>query len=257
MTGTAAASAPARASFGGVLLSEWRKAASLRSTWWLGASSIVVAVLVTAGWAATSTEATERSVFDAVDTGFFFGAVFLILLGSVISTADFENNALSVFIAAVPRRTPIVLAKVTLTAILALVVVTVSTFSAFAVAVGIHGGGAAITDPDASRILAEGIVFGVCSAVVATSIGLVMRSTIATVGVVFAFFYVVPGLIGLVPLDGFRLVSSTFPGNAAINVFSVSEDPTRLDPLSSMIATVLWTIAWVAFAALWVKRRNA
>lgn len=94
------------------------------------------------------------------------------------------------------------------------------------------------------------------SAVIATSIGLVFRSTIAGVGATLGFIYIVPVIINLVPLDVFALFSDTFPGNASTNFFTVTADPGRLDPLAGLVATVTWTAAWVVFSGFWVKRRN-
>ena len=66
-----------------------------------------------------------------------------------------------------------------------------------------------------------------------------------------------PVVIGLVPLDAFVLFSDTFPGNASTNFFGTTLDPGRLDPVAGLIATLAWTAAWVVFATVWVKRRNA
>ncbi|MDY0910174.1 hypothetical protein [Microbacterium sp. CFBP9034] len=258
MTATTRAEVSSQVSFGGAFASEWLKARSLRSTWWLSASAIVSMAVVTAFWsAAAGGGPTEASVLDALSTGFFACEIMLILVGTIISTADYENHAISVFIAAVPRRTPIVLSKVLLSALIGLVVTALATALSFAVSVALHGGGASLGSPAVLRVLGDIVVFGACIAVIATSAGLVLRSTIGTVGATLGFLYIVPIVIGLIPLDVFTLISDTFPGNAATNFFATTADPGRLDPVTGLIATLLWTAAWVAFAVVWVKRRNA
>ena len=256
-TSTTRSSAEPRVSFGGAFASEWLKARSLRSTWWLCASAIVSAALITAFWTVAGPQPTQQNVLDAVAKGFGACEILLILVGAVLSTADFENHAISVFLAAVPRRTPLVLAKVLLSAIIGLVVAGVGTAVSFAISVALHGGGASFGDPAVLRVLGDLTVFGACVSVIATSVGLVFRSTIATVGVTLGFLYLVPILISLVPLDAFALFSDTFPGNAATNFFGTTADPSRLDPVSGLIATLAWTAAWVIFAVIWIKRRNA
>jgi ABC-2 type transport system permease protein len=244
-------------SFGGVLRSEWIKARSLRSTWWLGGSAIVSMALVTAFWTVPNPAPSESNVLDALSAGFFACQILVLLLGAIISTADYENHAISVFIAAVPRRTPIVLAKALLAAIMGLAVTGFATLLSFGASVALHGGGASLADLDVLRILGDLTVYGACITVIASAAGLVFRSTIATFGATLAFLYLVPGVFALVPLDAFRIINDTFPSNAATNFFATNIDPSRLDPLAGVIANLAWTAAWVVFAVLWVKRRNA
>lgn len=257
-TDVSAAQERCRVSFAGAFRSEWIKARSLRSTWWLAASAIVSTALLTAFWTAAAAPApTEESVLGAVSTGFFACQIFLILLGNVIATADYENHAISVFLAAVPRRTPLVLAKALLSALLGLAVAALATVLSFGVSVWLHGGGASIGDPEVLRVLGEIILYGACISVISTAAGMVFRSTIAAFGATLAYLYIVPLVIGLVPLDAFALFSDTFPGNASTNFFTTGLDPSKLDPLTGLIATLAWTAAWVVFAVIWVKRRNA
>ena len=247
-----------RVSFGGVFRAEWIKARSLRSTWWLGGSAIVSMGLLTAFWTAAAVPApTEQNVLEAVGTGFAACQIFLILLGTVIATADYENHAISVFLAAVPRRTPLVLAKMLFSALVGLAAAGIATVLSFGISVWLHGGGASIDDPSVLRVLAEITVYGACICVISTAAGLVLRSTIAAFGATLAFLYIVPLVIRLVPLEAFIIFSDTFPGNASTNFFGTALDPSRLDPIAGMIATLAWTAAWVVFAVIWVKRRNA
>ena len=257
-TTDARATRRSRVSFGGAFRSEWIKARSLRSTWWLGGSAIVSMALVTAFWTgAVAPAPTEDNVLSALSSGFFACQIFLILLGSVISTADYENHAISVFLAAVPRRTPLVLAKMLLSALLGLAVAALATVLSFGVSVWLHGGGASIGDPGVLRVLGEIILYGACISVISTAAGMVLRSTIAAFGATLAYLYILPLVIALVPLDAFALFSDTFPGNASTNFFTVGLNPSKLDPTSGLITTLAWTAAWVVFAVTWVKRRNA
>ncbi|WP_404429338.1 ABC transporter permease [Microbacterium lacus] len=256
MTSTAAVDAEPRATFGGAFASEWLKAGSLRSTWWLVSSAIASTVILTMFWTVSDSSPTEASVLDSVSAGFFGCAIVLVLLGTILATADYENRAIAVYLAALPRRTPLVLAKVLLAAALGFTVSTVSMLLTLFVSVALRGAAASLGASEVVRVLADIILYGACLTIIATSVGLVFRSTIAGVGATLGFVYIVPVIIGLVPLDVFVLFSDTFPGNAATNFFTVASDPSRLDPVAGVIATVLWTAAWVAFAAFWVKRRN-
>lgn len=246
-----------RVSFPGVFASEWLKARSLRSTWWLSGSAIAGMTAITAFWTVAGPTPTEANVLDAVTRGFFACEILLILVGTILSTADYENHAMSVFLAAVPRRTPIVLAKIFLAALIGLIVAGIATILSFGLSVALHGGGATLASPGVLRVLGEITVYGACVTIIASAAGLVFRSTIAAVGATLGFLYIVPVLISLVPLDAFLLLSDTFPGTAATNFFATTADPTRLDPVSGLIATLAWTAAWGIFAAAWVKRRNA
>ncbi|WP_082468048.1 ABC transporter permease [Leifsonia sp. Leaf264] len=257
MTTSSPPVAGTRVSFGGVFASEWLKFRSLRSSWWLAGSAIVGTLLIVAFWSAAVPGASLANVLAAVANGYIVCGLLLIIVGTMISTSDYENHAITVFLAAVPSRTPIVLAKVLLAAIIGAVVGGVAGALALAVSIALHGGGASFGDPGVLRVLGDVAFYGAVLCVTGTTVGLVFRSTIASVGVAIGYLFIVPIIISLVPLDAFGLFSQTFPGNASSNFFGVAVDPGHLDPVSGVIASVIWTTAWVVFAVVWVKRRNA
>lgn len=243
-------------SFGGVLRSEWIKFRTLRSTWWLAAWAVAAGMLVTAFWTVATPDATPDSVFEAVGTGYTPTEILLILLGVMIATADYENHAISVTFSAVPRRTPVVLAKFLLSALVGFVVGAVAVVLSFLLANALHAEAASLGDPVVLRDIGGIALYAACSAVIATAIGLVFRSTIASVGATLGFLYLLPVIISLVPGDVFLLISDTLPAYAVTNFFGLTLDSARLDPLSGAIAAVIWTLFVSGFALLWVKRRN-
>ncbi|MGI9822889.1 hypothetical protein [Agromyces sp. Marseille-Q5079] len=246
-----------RVRFGGVFASECLKFASLRSSWWLMGSAIVGMLLIVAFWTVAFPDPSQANVLDAVAKGFVVCALFVLLVGATIATSDHENHAISVYLAAVPARTPLVLAKVLLSTLAGAVVGGVAAVAGLALSIALHGGGAELGDPAVLRVLGDTTLFAAVVSVSATALGLVFRSTIATLGATIGYLYVVPVVISLVPLDAFAIISESMPGKAASNFFSITTDPTELDPVAGAIASVIWTIALVVFAAVWVKRRNA
>ncbi|KQM82556.1 ABC transporter permease [Agromyces sp. Leaf222] len=256
-TADASALARTRVSFGGVFASEAVKLASLRSSWWLMGSAVVGMLLIVAFWTVAVPGATEANVLDAVAKGFTVSLLFVLLVGAMIATADHENHAISVYFSAVPSRTPLVLAKVLLSALVGAVVGGIATAAGLALSIALHGGGADFGDPGVLRVLGDLTLFAAVVSVSATALGLVFHSTIATLGATLGYLYIVPVVISLVPLDAFAVFSETMPGKAASNFFSITTDPSELDPVAGAIASIVWTIALVVFAAVWVKRRNA
>ncbi|GAA1823860.1 hypothetical protein [Agromyces salentinus] len=246
-----------RVTFGGVFASEFSKFASLRSSWWLSAAAVVGLLVFVAFWSAVVSDPTRENVVAAAANGFVACGLFVLLVGAGIATADHDNHAITVYFAAVPARTPLVLAKVLLAAIVGGVVGGVAMLTGLGLSIALHGGGADLGDPEVLRVLGEAALLAAILAVTATCLGLMFRSTIATLGVAIGYLYLVPIGISLVPLDAFVLFSDTFPGKASDNFFALTPDPSQLDPVAGTISSVIWTIALIVFTTVWVKRRNA
>lgn len=255
MTATTA-SARGTVTFWGVLHAEWIKFSALRSTWWLAAWAVLGALLVTAFWTVATPAAREGSVIESVTRGYTATGPLLILLGVMIATADYENHAISATFAAVPSRTPVVLAKLLLALLAGLAVGAIAVVTSFLLADALHAEAASLTDPEILRVLGGMVLAASATTVISTSFGLVFRTTIAGLGSTLGFLFLVPVIISLVPLDIFALIADTFPGYAFDNLFNLTLDPTRLDPATGAIATVVWTVLVAGFALLRVKRRN-
>lgn len=241
-----------------VIRSESLKLAGLRSTWWLLGSALVILLLMTVVWASTEAgEATSESVLGAATPASFSTLILLILLGTITATSEYETRAIVQTFTAVPSRIPVVAAKLAIVFVLSAAVSLTTTFGGFVVADLVEGGGPLLWSPTVVRVLFGVSLFLTCSALIAVSVGMLIHSTIGSVGGVFAFMYLVPTLFALVPVAWLNVLGKTIPGAAASSVYALAPTDGVLDPAVVAVTSVLWALAWIAAAVLVVRRRNA
>lgn len=240
-----------------VIRSEVIKIGGLRATAWLIGAALVAPFLITLIWAsAVSGPVDAAAVLDAATPSSFATLILLILIGLMTATSDYESHAAIQTYSVVPSRIPVVLAKYTVVLVIALAVSLITSLGTFALADVVRGGGANAWSPEALRVLLDLALAEICCALIAVAAGLVVRSAIGALGVVLGFLYLVPLILGLVPVDAVNVVGKSIPGSSLTDLISLTTAPGQLDPLTLTITTVLWTAAWLAAAAITIKRRN-
>jgi ABC-2 type transport system permease protein len=118
------ASQPAGAArFGQLLLAEWTKLRSVRSTVWSVIVFVVVTVgftslitgLIAANWSQASPSDRVATVADPVatilGTGLYFGQLVICALGVLTISAEYSTGTIRASLLAVPRRLPMLAAK--------------------------------------------------------------------------------------------------------------------------------------------------
>ena len=256
--------AAGRLTFGGIVASESLKARSLRSVRWLVALAllipIAIAVITVLSQGTVPARPADRlaAVLGAVSDTNYIPLLLLVSFATVVATSEYERGAASVTFAVVPRRTAIVLAKVVVVAVTSFVVSLVSGTVSFLLASGILGGAPAVTlaSPDVARVLAGTALAQAASATIALSVGLMLRSSIATVAATLGFIYVVPALLQAIPVQAVLWFAGTLPGpeSTALEVPDISSTPGSL--AWSVVAILAWTAATVALASVVVRRRD-
>jgi ABC-2 type transport system permease protein len=142
-----------RAGFAGVLLAEWTKIRSVRSTVW----TLIIFVIVSLGLSALITwltlDATSNGrpansagplVIDPVSfilgTGLGLGQLAICVLGVLVITSEYSTGAIRAALLAVPRRYPVMLAKGMVFAALVIVVGEIVAFLSFFIGAALVNG---------------------------------------------------------------------------------------------------------------------
>ena len=149
-----------------------------------------------------------------------------------------------------------VLAKYVIVLAIALAISLVTSIGTFALADALRGGGMDAWSLDATRVLLDLALAETCCALIGVAVGLIVRSAIGSLGVVLGFFYLVPLILGLIPVDAVNLLGKSIPGASLGTLISITTTEGQLDPATLTFTTVLWTAVWLAAAAITVKRRN-
>ncbi|QEO08782.1 hypothetical protein [Protaetiibacter larvae] len=255
-----------------MLRAEWITFRSTRSTVW----TAVLAVALSAGFAAvvaaavvagdadegvSSAEIIARSFGDRpalamIGYGVLFTQAFAATLGVLIVSSDRSTGAIAATAAAVQRRGRIVLAKLTLSALLGLAIGAASTAATLGITAPVFAEfGHPLAVDGVLLQTALGAATGIAAiAVVASGIAFLVRSTAAAAGIALGLVLLAPGLLPLVPMVGPAL-GAVLPTSFTL-VLATPWDALGVEQIST---GVLGTAAWVltaSLAAAWSFRRR-
>lgn len=270
--------------FGGVLRSEWIKLRSLRSTVWCFAIIAVLIIGFGALFSAVasgfegmeSTPAQQQSLAASVTTiGVAFAQLVAAVLGALIITGEFGTGMIRSTFAAVPRRTPALIAKLIIVAIGTFVVSAISLAITSLLAVPLLRG------VDIELDLADGkywlSMLGAAASVafmamIAFGLGMIIRNSTGAIAAAIGVVFVVPILfsiaMGLVSGTWVYSLNEFIPPTAASRIYEYVVDGSsmltapavdgaiRLEPWQALLVLVGWVVALFAAGLALVKRRD-
>jgi ABC-2 type transport system permease protein len=246
-----------------VVRSEWTKFRSLRSTWWSAGIMVVVAVGVgvlasadAAGNPAASAGAVEvagRSQLGGLISQLAVGVLAVLFIAGEYGTGMIRSSMI-----AVPRRLPVLWAKLGVFVAALLPVTVVSSLAAYALGQVFwraHGRPAVgLADPGVARIVFGAAVCIVLMGVLALAIGTLIRNTAAGITAMVGLYFVLPILAAEMP-QRIADASRFLPSNASGAVWHASLSPVSMTPVHGFILLCGYTVVLGA-AAAWRLRRG-
>lgn len=168
--------------FGGVLASEWTKLASLRSTWWTAAVTVVVTAVIAYLSAEASSVDPGFVPTGDLTSGLVLGLLGPVVLGVLVGAGEYRTGAFRSTFTTVPRRLPVLGAQVVVTAAFATVMAVAATAasvlallpSALRREVPL-----ALGEDGTPRVMAGMVLFLVGLALVGLGLGALLRRTVA------------------------------------------------------------------------------
>ncbi len=287
---TATTAPPARAgtsrlTFGGVVRSEFIKLFTLRSTFWC----IVIVIVLSVGFglvaatlqaparagapaAAPLTVAAQQAAAVSYATiGSRIGELVLAVLGALVITGEYGTGMIRSTFAAVPKRTPALIAKALVLGITSLVVGLVAIFGTAAIIFPLLPGAKKIhpdwTDWHVVESLLGGAVYLLVIALIAFSIGAIIRNSAGGIAAALGLVLVLPGLValigGLTQLTWIENIATVLPSAVGANLSTYSGQQTKvvsgllsLDRLDSGLILLAWFVVLFVVAAVLLKRRG-
>lgn len=254
-------------SLGGVLRSEWIKLRSLRSVWFTMAlavgSMLFFGAINALDFNHTWDEATaaERAVMDPVASlmgGWFMAQLIVGVLGVLAVTSEYASGSIGSTLSAAPRRTPVLIAKLLVPALLTIAVLVPVTLLTF-------WGGSALLPEAARPSLADGEVLrsvlatplclgAVCA--IGGAVGFALRSTAGAIGLLVTVLLVLPGMIA-----GFsESLYPYVPGGAIDSVLLIETADAELpllSPAAGLAVLLAYTAGSIAIGAAVLRSRDA
>src|SRR6476660_4227629 len=190
-----------------VLLSEWTKFRSLRSTVATLLIAIVVMIGLGAMFAAIAANQTTgfgpgTTAISTSLTGTFIAQLAIGVLGVLLITGEYSTGMIRASLTVVPKRLPMLWAKLGVFAVVVFLTMLVASTTAFFVGQALLGGNGlngSLSDPGALRSVVGAALYLTVAGMTALAIGALLRNTAAAVTTFVAVFFVIPPLTNLLP----------------------------------------------------------
>lgn len=252
-----------------VLLSEWTKFRSLRSTVW----TLAIAALLTialgalfAGVAAAqwdSTSRPEQMMLDPTRTslaGISMAQLAVGVLGVLMISGEYTTGMIRASLTVVPRRLPVLWAKLAVVVATVLPVMAIASLAAFLLGqwlLSSTGIEASLSTPGALRSVLGAALYVTVAGMIALAIGALLRTTAAGISVFVGVFFVIPPLAGLLP-QSIGSVGQYLPSNAGSALYGGSRmAQDQLSAWTGFTVLCLYAVVLIGVAAWRLRRTDA
>jgi ABC-2 type transport system permease protein len=252
-----------------IIRSEWTKLWSLRSTRWSFAVALVAqaglgplfAVFEMSRWNQLSIG--ERLVFNPVDhalVGFHFSQLAIGVLGVLIISGEYSTGQIRSTFLAVPKRLPVLWAKLIVFAAVSFVLILVGSFIAFFAANAIfveHHQNVGIGFPHALRAVVGTALYVTGTGILCTAFGTIVRATAGGISTFVGILFVLPPILDLLPSSTANAINPYMPSNAGGGIGQALQEPHTFAPWGGFALFCGYVVFTVAFAAYLLRRRDA
>lgn len=251
-----------------VILSEWSKFRSLRSTRYTLLTTVVLtvglplaaAVAVVTQWATTS--AADKATFEPLQVsvvGAAIGVLVIGVLGVLMMTSEFSTGLVSSTFAAVPRRLPVLWGKAAVYSLIALTVTVPAMLVAFFASQAILSSTNLQTDLGragvARAVLGAGLYLTIAG-LLGIGLGGIFRSTAAAVTSLTGVLFVLPLLVTILPAGLSNSISPYLPGNAGRAIMNIAPQAHGLSPWVGLAVFAAYAFAAMTGAAILLVKRD-
>ena len=250
-----------------VLVSEWVKLWSLRSTVLTLLAAVIAMVLIgcLAAWAFNSNwddlDPAERASFNPIDpalVGVNIAQLAVGVLGVLIITGEYATGMIRATLSAVPTRLPVLWAKAGLYAGVTFVVMSFTSLVAFLAAqlfLGERSAGLGVDDLPRAILGTAGYLTAI--AVLAVALGFLLRSTAGGIATLFGLLLVAPTLGLLLPSSWRDTLLPYLPNYAGSAVTTVRPQDDLLSATGGAFVLLAWAVVPLLAAAVVLRRRDA
>lgn len=282
MTTTTAPALPG-VSFGGIVVSEWIKLRSLRSTVWCYIILIVISIGLSPLMAfAFSTGVQPGAVVD-FDTAQSIGAqvatasigfsqLVISVLGALVITGEYSTGMIRSTLSAVPKRLPALFGKAAVFAVVTFVVSFIALIVGLLVALPVLGGAdiaVDLTDGALWLTIVGGAGYLALIGLFSLAVGAIIRNSAGGIAASLGAILVLPTIISIFTVitqaEWVANLSNLLPSNAGARMFAypveLMQDQfmvgTPLEPWQGALVLLVWVAGLFVLASVLLKRRDA
>jgi hypothetical protein len=253
-----------------VLRSEWTKFRSLRSTVWTLLSAVVLSVGIGALFSAVTASqyhtfsAADRATFEPISTslnGMTFAQLAIGVLGVLLITGEYSTGMIRSSLTVVPRRLPVLWAKLGVFAAAVFILTLVTSFVSFFLGQALlnsHHLGVSISAPGALRSVIGAALYATVAGMIGMAVGTLLRNTAAGISTFVAVFFVLPPLADLLPSSWRLHFVQYLPSNAGGALWGGARGIAHpLAPWTGFGLLCGYAVVLIAFAAWRLRRSDA
>lgn len=252
-----------------VVSSEWTKFATVRSTLWsLGIGMlltigfpILFASVTAARWSHLSPdERAGRHPLEIALAGVNVAQLAIAVLGVLVITGEYSTGMIRSTMLAVPKRLPVLWAKLGVYAVVSFVLtlpaIIVSFYASQAILNSKHILQISISAPGVLRTLIGGALYVMGVGIFALAIGAIVRNTAGGIALFAGIFFVIPPLMNIFPTNWNNAISRWLPSEAGRQLFALTKDPHRYAQWPSGAIFLGYCVLAIAIAAVLLRRRD-
>jgi hypothetical protein len=205
-----------------VMLSEWTKFRSLRST--LHTLLVAVVLLIGLGALFSAIAANQPGGFapgetaiSASLTGTFFAQLAIGVLGVLMISGEYSTGMIRSSLAVVPGRLPVLWAKLSVFAAAVFLAMLIASFSSFLIGQALLSGrhlNVPLATPTALRSIVGAALYLTVAGMTGLALGALLRNTAAAISTFVGVFFVIPPLALLLPASWGERFVQYLPSNA-------------------------------------------
>jgi ABC-2 type transport system permease protein len=248
-----------------VVVSEWIKLRSLRSTFW--SMLAAVACVVGLGLLFSSIQAGHwdghHQGFDPTWVslqGAFLAQLAIGVLGVMAVTGEYSTGMIRATLSAVPHRLPVLWAKLVVFAASVFVAMGIALLAAFLIGQSVLSSThaqASLSTPGAARAVVGGALYLSLLAMLGIGLGFLIRNTAGAIATLFGLLLILPVLAAALPNPWDTDVSKYLPMQAGSQIMTTVADPNSLAPWAGLGVFALYAVVAIGLGAVMLRRRDA
>jgi ABC-type transport system involved in multi-copper enzyme maturation permease subunit len=251
-----------------VILSEWIKLRSLRST----VFALLAAIVCTVGLGILISALRANDIknhpfigdrFDVTAMslrGIYLAQLAVGVLGVLVISGEYSTGMIRATLSAVPRRLPVLWAKALVFSVVVFVVMGLASLvafeggQAFFARAGVHVG---LSSPGAARAVLGGALYLTVVGLLSVGLGFLLRNTAGAIATLFGLLLVLPAIVSALPPSLYADVYRFLPMVAGAQAMTTTGDPSLLAPWPGIGVFALYAVAAMALGAFALRRRDA
>jgi ABC-type transport system involved in multi-copper enzyme maturation permease subunit len=208
--------------------------------------------------------AADRASFNPVTTslsGVIFAVVAFGVLGVLVTSGEYSTGMIRSSLTAVPRRLPVLWAKLALFPGVIFAVSLIASFISFFLGQLVLNSqhiGVSISAPGALRSVVGAALYLTVAGMIGVALGALFRNSAAGIATFAGAFFVIPLLSGMLPLSVSSHLTPYLPSNAGSAVWGGALDPQHaLAPWTGFALVCGYTVVLISAAAWRLRRSDA